>query len=59
MLEIIIAVAALVIAVLLSLFAAYRVVIHNKTICVQDRDQNGDVHLDDICKKYLRLTNID
>lgn len=59
MFEIIIAIIALVFTVFLSLYAAYRVVIHNKTICAQERDQNGDVHLDDICKKYLRLTNID
>ncbi len=56
--EIYIAIIALGIAILFSIFAAYRVVVHKKNICVQGKDQNSDVHLDDISKKYLRLTNI-
>ena len=59
MIELTVAIIAMVFMLLLSIVAAYLVVIHKKEVCAQDRDQNGDVHLDDICKKYLRLPNID
>ena len=56
MTDVIIIIIAICVIASLSFYAAYRVVIHNKTICAQEREQNGDVYLDDICEKYLRLT---
>ncbi len=54
---IIIAFAFLVIALWVAIFFGYKQIIKNKKTYARKKAQNGDVHLDEICPKYLKLTN--
>lgn len=39
-----------------AIIAYYQIVKSNRTYTTK-KGQNGDVHLDEICSKYLKLTN--
>lgn len=44
----------------ISAYFAYKNVICKETVCINKKIENeGDVSLDDIADKYLRLTNIE
>jgi len=47
-----------VIGFLISILLAYNNTIKNKKTYSRNKAYNGDIHLDDVCDRYLILTNI-
>ena len=50
---------ALLIMIVFSFYAAYRTVRKTPCVCQAKKKLEGEVPLDDICEKYLKLTNLD
>jgi len=61
MIELVLGIGAIVLVVIfiaIAMVMAYKVVIqHNETV-VHHKAKNGDVRLDEIAEKYLKLTNL-
>lgn len=47
------------VVIFISIFAAYKTVLCSKDSVARNRRKNGDVHLDDICGSFLKLTNLE
>lgn len=45
--------------IFISVFAAYKTVLRPKDSVARDRRKNADVHLDDVCGSFLKLTNLE
>lgn len=45
--------------IFISIFVAYKTVLCSRDSVARDRRKNGDVHLDDICGSFLKLTNLE
>jgi hypothetical protein len=50
---------ALLIMITFSFYSAYRTVRKTPCVCQSKKMLEGEVPLDDICGKYLKLTNLD
>ena len=53
-----VAIVAIIVVMVVSIIIAYKRVIKNATPVVCERPVNGDVHFDDICSSFIKLTNI-
>jgi hypothetical protein len=50
---------ALIVMLVICFVAAYKTVNNSSTVCEPHSQKEGEVPLDDICCKYLKLTNLD
>lgn len=57
--EYIAAAIAVIFSILFCLPIVIKRIIREKPKCAHGKEENSDVYLDDICKRYLRLTNND
>ena len=49
---------AFVVALLVTIICVYISIVKNKKTYSRQKSLNGDIYLDDVCEKYLSLSNI-